>query len=82
MWVVGGVPSSRMRQMIVPSLVLIMRVPSSASAADVATNLKRDVRMCMSPFNSIGCLSWGSHPRKKVPLAQVLALGAPRYEAL
>ncbi len=49
---------SRMRQMIFMSLAL------TKGAADMATNCKRDMRKCIDPFNFIGCLSWGIHPRK------------------
>ncbi len=61
----------------IPSLALTKRL-SFASAADTATNCRRDVRTCICPLNLIGCLSWGSHPKKKCPVAWLLAFGAPR----
>lgn len=75
--------SSRMRQIVLLSLVLTKtkRAPSSASAAEVATNLRRDERTWIGPLEFIGCLLWGSYPRKKCPAAQIFALGVPRCEA-
>ncbi len=55
------------------SLALTKRASISASTADTATNLTRDVRMCTSSFIFIGYLSWGSHPKKN-PAVQLFAL--------
>ncbi len=64
--------SSRMRQLIMPSLAFTKRVPSSASAAESATNQRKDVKMRIGPFKFIACLSWGSYPLKKCPVAWLL----------
>ncbi len=52
-----------------PSLASAKCAPSSASAAKAVTNRRRDVRMYISPFNFIGCLSWSKHPKRKCPAA-------------
>ncbi len=65
-----------------PSLELTKRAPSSASTADTATNHMSNERMCIGPFNFIGCLSCGSHPRKKCLALQLLSLNSQRYKAL
>lgn len=43
----------------------------TGSAAEAATNCRRDVRIKIGPFNLISCLSWGSHPKKKCPVSSV-----------
>lgn len=62
--------------MIWPSLVLTKRAASLASAAEAATNGRRDGRIRIGSFNLIGCLSWSIHPKKKCPPAWLFALGA------
>ena len=53
--------------MIFASLAFKKSAPSSASAADEATNFKIAHRVCMGPFSVIGCPSIGSEPRNKFP---------------
>lgn len=64
------------------SFALSKRVPSSVSAADAATNCRRDVKMGIVPFKLMGYLSWGSYTKKKYPLAWPFVLVEPRYHTL
>ena len=66
---------------IIPSWHARKRAPSSASAAEATTNLSILQREKNAPFNFIGCVSMGSDPMKKWPLAWLRALGSDRYEA-
>lgn len=64
-----------------PSLALTKRAPSSASAADAATNFKMVLTTWMAPLRRIGMLSLGTQPRKKWPPIRLRDWGALRYEA-
>ena len=57
------------------------RDPSSASAAEAATNLRMLQREWIGPLRLIGFPLIGSDPRKKCPPALLHALGAVRYDA-
>ena len=55
--------------------------PSSASAADAATNFKMVHRVKMAPSSQIASPSFGIHPRKKWSHAMILPFLTERYEA-
>jgi hypothetical protein len=50
-------------------------------AADVTMNRKIVVLTWKAPFNQMGLLSFGIHPRKKCPQALLRAFASKRYEA-
>ena len=78
-----GCPISRnVFRSIMASLKFMNNAPSSASAADAATNLSTLHSVCIASFMRIGILSSCTHPMKKWPHARLPALGAERYEAL
>jgi hypothetical protein len=51
------------------------RVPSSASAADVATNRKIEQRMNNAPFNVMSFVASGFHPMKKMATCMTVGIG-------
>ena len=55
--------------------------PSSASAADAATNFSIWQSMNIAPLKCMGCFYCGFHPRKKCPSAWLLASLAGNYDA-
>ena len=55
--------------------------PSSASAADAATNLRMVHSVKKAPLRRMGSPSRGVQPRKKCPAARLLPCGSERYEA-
>ena len=55
--------------------------PSSASAADAATNFSIEHVIIMFPLRKIGSPSFGKLPRKKYPPALLLAFVALNYDA-
>lgn len=85
MWIgVGGCgwPSSlRVSLIILASLALRNRAPSSASAADDATNFRMVHKMAMAPLSLMGSPSRGMLPRKKYPDALLFESFALRYDA-
>ncbi len=82
-----GVPSwgwrsfSRVSQKITPSLQLRNWAPSSASATDDTTKRSMVHSVKNGPFNLMGSPSFGSHPKKKSPHAQLWAFVSDRYDA-
>ena len=77
----GWPNSCRVRRMILASFAFRKSAPSSASAADAATNLSKLQRTWIAPLSAMGLPSSGIDPKKKYPAARLLALGALKYEA-
>eukprot|EP00956_Cyclotella_meneghiniana_P025264 scaffold52397_cov88-Cyclotella_meneghiniana.AAC.1 len=57
------------------------QAPSSASAADDATNLRMEQMMLIAPLSLMGCPSRGRLPMKKYPDALLFESFALRYDA-
>ena len=73
---VGGclcpIISSRAKHMILPSLRLRERAPSSASTAEATTNLRIPHKIKIDPFNAIGWPFSGILPKKNWPATRLL----------
>ena len=77
----GWPNSSSVMRMILASFAFKNSAPSSASAAEAATNFNILHKEWIAPFNLIGCPSTGTEPKKKCPPARLRDLGAVRYDA-
>ena len=70
--------SSNASQMIFASMALKKRAPRSALMSDTATHLRMVDCVRMAPLRRMGHPSLGIDPRKQIPPALLLALGAVR----
>ena len=70
-----------MSRIILASLALRKRAPSSASAADAATNRRMVHKMAMAPLSLMGLPSRGMLPKKKYPDALLFESFELRYDA-
>ena len=77
----GWPNSSRISLIILPSLQFKNNAPSSASAAEDASNFRIVQRVKSASLRRIGSPSFGSYPRKKWPHARLRALVSDRYDA-
>ena len=60
------------------SLILWKSAPSSASAADAATNFRTELRAWKKPLSFIGLFFVGREDRKYIPAALLRALETER----
>ena len=67
--------------MIFACFALRNSAPSSASAAEAATNFKMVHSTCIAPLILMGFPSRGREPRKNIPAALLFASAALRYDA-
>ena len=70
-----------MSLIILASFAFRKRAPSSASAADDATNFRTVHKMAMAPLSLMGSQSRGMLPRKKYPDALLFESFALKYDA-